>query len=117
MVHKILICLEGSPSGRQAVAMGVALARRLSAELSGLAIVDEPDIRAGSVAGIGGSSYKRQRDDALVEDAHRQVKEWLGEFSERCRAAGVAGRTLEEIGRPAATILQEMESYDLVLMG
>jgi nucleotide-binding universal stress UspA family protein len=95
----------------------VEIAKGVHAELAGLAIVDEPDIRAGAATSIGGSSYKRQRDDTLLEDAHRQVKEWLAEFSQRCGRAGIVGRPLEESGRPAATILQEMENYDLVLMG
>jgi nucleotide-binding universal stress UspA family protein len=117
MIQRILVCIEGSPSGERAVELGVDLARQLSAEIGGLAIIDEPDIRSGAASGIGGSSYKRQRDEALMEDAHRQVERWLASFSERCRAAGVRGSPLEETGRPAVTILDEMEKHDLVLMG
>jgi nucleotide-binding universal stress UspA family protein len=117
MIQQILVCLEGSPSGERAVDLAIRTARQLGAKLSGLAIIDEPDIRAGAVTGIGGASYKKQRDDALVEDAQRMVEQWLASFSERCRQEGIAAQTLEERGRPAATILDEMERYDLVLMG
>ena len=117
MIRQVLVCIEGSPSGARAVEMGVEIARGHGASLVGLAIVDEPDIRAGEATGIGGSSYKKQRDQSLLEDAQRQVAEWLAGFSERCRAAGVPAQSLEERGRPAATILEEMRNYDLTLMG
>jgi nucleotide-binding universal stress UspA family protein len=117
VIDEILVCIEGSPSGKAAIETGIRIARKLGADLVGLAIVDEPDIRAGAATGIGGASYKKVRDDALVEHAEAQVEKWLNEFSARCREAGVAARALEERGRPAATILARMETYDLVLMG
>lgn len=117
MINEILICLEGSTSGRTAVDAGIRIARTLGAGLAGLAIVDEPDIRAGAATGIGGASYKRVRDDALVEHAEAQVEKWLSEFISRCQTAGVPARALEQHGRPAATILAQMDPYDLVLMG
>jgi nucleotide-binding universal stress UspA family protein len=117
MIRNILVCLEGSPSGARAVDLAMKLAHQLGARLAGLAIVDEPDIRAGAATGIGGASYKRQRDDALVADAERHAQEWLAAFSARCRQEEVPARTVEERGRPAATILEEMQEHDLVLMG
>jgi nucleotide-binding universal stress UspA family protein len=117
MTRDILVCLEGSPSGRRAVDLAIQLAGQLGARLAGLAIVDEPDIRAGAATGIGGASYKKQRDDALVEDAEQHVEQWLADFSALCRQQEVAARTVEERGRPAATILEEMPGHDLVVMG
>jgi nucleotide-binding universal stress UspA family protein len=117
VIKQILVCIEGSPSGERAVETSIQLARQLGASLTGLAIVDEPDIRAGAATGIGGSAYKRQRDDALLEDAQKQATEWLLRFIERCRQDGVDARPLTERGRPAATILEEMKGYDLTLMG
>jgi nucleotide-binding universal stress UspA family protein len=117
LINQILVCLEGSPSGQRALDLGIAIARRQHAQLAGLAVIDEPDIRAGAASGIGGSSYKKQRDDALLEDAQRQAREWLTAFHARCAAAGVQGKMLEERGRPAATIIEQMEHHDLTLMG
>jgi nucleotide-binding universal stress UspA family protein len=117
MIQNILVCLEGSPSGKRAVDMAIRLARQHQARLAGLAIVDEPDIRAGAATGIGGASYKKQRDDALVEDAEQHAERWLAEFSALCRQQEIPARTVEERGRPAATILEEMQRHDLVLMG
>jgi nucleotide-binding universal stress UspA family protein len=117
MIKDILVCLEGSPSSTSAVGFGLGLGRALGATLVGLAIVDEPDIRAGAATGIGGSSFKQQRDQALLKDAHERAVEWTQGFAIRCREAGVAARVLELRGRPEDTILEEMQRHDLTLLG
>jgi nucleotide-binding universal stress UspA family protein len=117
LINEMLVCIEGSASGERAVDLAISLAQRLGARLTGLAIVDEPDIRSGAATGIGGSSYKRQRDDALVNDAEARVHAWLGQFEARCREARVPVHVLEERGRPEPTILEKMGAYDLTLMG
>ena len=113
----ILICIEGSESSASAIGVALAIARAIRASLVGLAIVDEPDIVAGAVTSIGGASYRKDRDTALLEDAHARAKQWLEGFSARGRTAGVAVRTLELIGQPAETIVEEMQQHDLLLFG
>jgi nucleotide-binding universal stress UspA family protein len=117
LIKDMLVCIEGSSSGDRAVEAAIAMAKQLGARLTGMAIVDEPDIRSGVATGIGGSSYKRQRDDALVGDAEVRVHAWLEGFSERCRAAAVPVTVLEERGRPEATILEKMAAFDITLIG
>jgi nucleotide-binding universal stress UspA family protein len=114
---EILVCLEGSRSTASGVEVAIDLARSLPAALIGLAIVDEPDIVAGTPTSIGGASFRRDRDAALLDDAHRRARTWLGNFVARGRAAGVAVRTLEISGRPAEMILAEMPRHDLTLLG
>jgi len=113
----ILICLEGSVSSASAISVAIAIARSIRASLVGLAIVDEPDIVAGAATSIGGASYRKDRDTALLEDAHAKAREWLDGFTARGRAAGVSVRTLELVGQPAETILQEMQQHDVLLFG
>jgi nucleotide-binding universal stress UspA family protein len=117
MIKDMLVCLEGSPSSTQAVELAIRLGLILEATLVGLAIIDEPDIRAGTATGIGGSSYKRDRDAALLKDAHEHAEQWTEAFLARCRVVGVAARALEKRGRPAATILEEMRRHDLTFIG
>jgi nucleotide-binding universal stress UspA family protein len=117
MIKDILVCLEGSTSSTQAVELAARLGLQLQATLVGLAIVDEPDIRAGAASGIGGSSYKKDRDAVLLKDAHEQAAAWIEKFLARCLEVGVAARALEKRGRPAATILEEMGRHDLTLIG
>jgi nucleotide-binding universal stress UspA family protein len=117
MIKDLLVCLEGSPSSERATELAIEIARELSARVLGLAILDEPDIRAAELTSIGGASFKRHRDDVLVEDARQHVQEYLMRFEARCRDAGVLARVLEVRGRPAPKILEEMRSHDLTLMG
>lgn len=117
MIKQILVCLEGSRSTEAATLTAIQLARDLRASLVGLAIVDEPDIRAGAAVGIGGTTFKRERDAVLMADAHKQASDWLVLFESRCRRAGVPAKALEVVGRPADSILVEMASRDLTVMG
>ena len=114
---EILVCLEGSDDTARAVEVAIDLARRIPAGLVGLAIVDEPDIVAGAATSIGGASYRRDRDAALLDDAHRRARSWLTRFVARCRAADVASRVLEIAGRPAEMILAEAPRHDLIVLG
>jgi len=117
MIKEILVCLEGSKSGKAAVETAIQIAREQQATLVGMAIVDKPDILAGTPEGIGSSSYKIQRNEALLEDAHRRALEWTGEFQRRCDDEGVSARTLEVVGRPVEKILEEMLRHDLTVLG
>src|SRR5438270_315217 len=98
MIKEILVCLEASPSSEAATRTAIAIARDLGAALVGLAIVDEPDIRAGAATGIGGASFKHERDEVLVADARRQAADWLALFERRCREAKVPAHALEVVG-------------------
>jgi nucleotide-binding universal stress UspA family protein len=117
MIKEILVCLEGSASSEAALKVSIELARELGAELAGLAIVDEPDIRAGAAAGIGGTAYKHDRDEAMVADARKHAADWLALFESRCRTVGVDGRPVEVVGRPAESILGKMDTHGLTVIG
>jgi nucleotide-binding universal stress UspA family protein len=117
MPKSLLLGLEDSAGTARATALAIELARAHQASIVGLAIIDEPDIKSGAAMGIGGSSYKRDRDRALLEDAHRRARDCEQTFLARCAKADVPARTLEISGRPAETILAEMEHHDLFLFG
>ncbi|HXJ19807.1 MAG TPA: universal stress protein [Polyangia bacterium] len=117
MIKNILVCLEGSPSTTAAVRLAIDVAKPLAAHLVGLAIVDEPDIRAGTPTSIGGSAFKHERDDALVADAHKHASDAMALFERRCREANVPAKALEIVGRPVDAILEEMETRDLTVLG
>jgi nucleotide-binding universal stress UspA family protein len=113
----ILVCLEGSASTGHAINLAIELARSLPANLVGLAIVDEPDIVSGTATSIGGASFKKDRDAALLDDARSRARAWLSSFVARGRAAGIAVHALEATGRPADAILSEVPEHDLILLG
>ncbi len=117
MIKDILVCLEGSPSTEAATRLGIDIASTCKAQLAGLAIIDEPDIRAGAAMGIGGSAFKHERDEALMLDARKHADDWVALFERRCREANVTARGLEVVGRPADSILEEMDGHDLTIIG
>ncbi len=117
MFKNILVCLEGSPSSEAATLMATEIARQLRAILVGMVIVDQPDIYAGTATGIGGSTSKHERDEALLADARTHAADWLGLFEHRCSAVGVATGAIEIVGRPAESIIAEMVRHDAIVMG
>jgi nucleotide-binding universal stress UspA family protein len=117
MIDDILVCLEGSSGTARATAVAIDLGRALGARLFGLALVDEPDILAAEATGIGGSAYKRERNAMLLADAEARAQEWIDRFEHDCKQARLAVQTLARRGRPAATILSEMQHHDLTVLG
>ena len=117
MIKEALVCLESSPSSEAATRLATSIATDHGAKLVGLAIVDEPDIRAGAATGIGGASFKHERDETLVADARKRAADCLALFERRCREASIPARSLELVGRPAASILAEMEARDVTIIG
>jgi nucleotide-binding universal stress UspA family protein len=117
MITDLLVCLEGSASGDAAARLGMVLARSLSATLSGLAVVNEPDIRAGAPVGMGRASFGPDRDDVAVAAARKHAAERLAAFERRGRFASIDVRTIEAIGEPTETILAEADKHDLTVLG
>jgi nucleotide-binding universal stress UspA family protein len=117
MFKDILVCLEGSPSSEAATLMAIEIARQQRAILVGMVVVDQPDICAGTPTGIGGSSFKHERDETLLADARAHAADWLAHFERHCAAAGVATGALETVGRPADSIIAEMARHDAIVMG
>ena len=116
-MKSILVGLEDSGSTERATDLAMTLAQTHGATLVGLAIIDEPDITSGAAMGIGGTSFKHDRDQALILDAHQRAREFEQRFLVRCRAKNVAAEIRELTGRPAETILAEMTHHDLIVLG
>jgi nucleotide-binding universal stress UspA family protein len=117
MVKKILVGLEGSESTTRATELALSIAKDHGASLVGLAIIDEPDIKAGAAMGIGGAAFKHERDETLMRDARQQAREFEQVFRARSRSAGIEARVIEVTGKPAEAILAELENHDLALLG
>jgi nucleotide-binding universal stress UspA family protein len=117
MAKSILIGHEDSAGTERATELGAAIAKQLGSWLLGLAIIDVPDITAGAAMGIGGSSFKVDRDKTLIEDARRRAREYEDTFMARCKRLDVTARILETTGRPAETILSELHNHDMFMLG
>jgi nucleotide-binding universal stress UspA family protein len=117
MMRGILLGLDGSAYGEAAVELGVRWAKRFNALLVGLAVVDEPTIRRPEPVPLGAGAFKQHRDETLMADARRRVRELLGRFSVRCAQESVSAKVLEDTGVPHEQILLEAQRYDAILLG
>jgi nucleotide-binding universal stress UspA family protein len=117
MLKSILLGLDGSPTCGAAVELGVQWAKHFNALLVGLGVVDEAAIRTPEAQPIGGGHYGRERDEELVQKAHRRVKQLLEQFATRCAEADISFNLLQDTGMPYEEILRESQRYDLVLFG
>lgn len=117
MLRSILVGLDGSAHSDTATELGICWARRHGALLVGLGIIDEPTICKPEPVPLGVSHFKEHRDEALLADARRKVKQFLEQFASRCAEAGVAGKLLEDLGLPSEQIVLEAQRFDLILLG
>ncbi|HVX98073.1 MAG TPA: universal stress protein [Polyangia bacterium] len=116
-LKNILVGLEASEGTVRATELALALGKEDGASLVGLAIIEAPSITAGAAMGIGASSYKHERDEALLLDAKQQAREFEQRFSSAAKAAGVDARTVEITGKAADALLSELEHHDLGVLG
>jgi nucleotide-binding universal stress UspA family protein len=117
MIQSILVPLDGSEYSETALVLGIRWARRTGATLVGLGIVDEPTICRPEATGIGGSSFKRHRDELRLKEARARIAGFLDRFTRQCAEASIPCRTLEHSGLPSERILFEAEDLDLTLLG
>lgn len=122
MLRRILIGLDNTPASAAALRLGVVWARRSGATLVGLAIVDEPGIRAiepawpvGGKPGTDPVYYMgyEPRLAALEEGAQQTLTQFAG----RCEQEGVPHAEVKRTGAPHEQICEEAKSCDLILIG
>jgi nucleotide-binding universal stress UspA family protein len=121
VLRSILIGLDTSEHVEQLVELGVHWSRRFGATLVGLAIVDEPGIRAieplGPIGGTPGVNpvYYMGYENRMEE--HRQRAErLLAEFAVHCGQAGVPHEQITGIGSPHEQIAREAGARDLIVL-
>ena len=117
MLRSVLVGVDGSEYSAAAVELGIQWARRSSAMLVGLGIIDAPTINKPEPVPLGGSAYKVHHDASLLTDATHKVGQFLEHCARRCAEANVACQLLQDIGLPAEQILLEAQRYDLILLG
>ena len=117
MIKSVLVYVDGSSSSKAATLAAIKIAREQKANLVGMAIVHEPGVHAGRSTSISGSSFEYIRDMSQLVDASTRAAGWLATFESHCRSAGVPVEVLKIVGRPAESLLAEIERHDLTLIG
>src|SRR5690242_11470335 len=110
MIRNILVGLDGSWS---ATGLAIEWAKRLGAELAGVAVIDDLPDRAPFLPGVRVYSAKVRayldRVARMTEDTAR----FRDEFHARCAGAGVRFSARVETGDPVDVFLALHEDYDL----
>ncbi|MFC2086034.1 universal stress protein [Bacteroidota bacterium] len=118
MLSRILLPIDPSPHSEAAFQYALGLARAHDAEITGLMVLDAPDIeRAVGPVTPGALEYARKAERRREAIAHEHIQERLGRFAARCEELGVRHKEVEVQGSPAEMIIRESVFYDVVVMG
>jgi len=117
MLRTILVGLDGSPYSDAAVELGIRWSQRFECLLTGVGVIDEPEIRRPQGVPLGGGAFKQQAEQAQLENARQQVEQFLEKFTLECTKHSVSNKCLEDVGKPSEEILLEAQRYDLIMIG
>ncbi|MDF1861958.1 MAG: universal stress protein [Verrucomicrobiales bacterium] len=117
-IKRILVPLDASIYTEGATETACRIARTHGASVSGVAVLDSPEIRSSIVPAIG--PYYPMMLDAVQEKlkhAEQVLQESLERFAKTCSDAGVKHAETEYEGIPAQKLLESSIFYDLVVSG
>ena len=119
MIKKILIPTDGSDNSLTALEYGIYIARKLSAALTGLYVIDVNLIQGPMLTDISGSVGMPPYEgffDAIEKSLNEKADSILKEFRERCQKYGIQTEVKKTIGRISSRIIEEAQDTDLILM-
>lgn len=118
MIRKILVALDLDSDTTIAIRYALAIARRFSACLTGVAVVDMGSIEDSSKGGgIGSMYYAEQLRDNLTTEAREKALMLTESFSKMVEEAGVEHVEIVEEGVPFQRIVEDMKYHDLLVIG
>ncbi|MBW2373540.1 MAG: universal stress protein [Deltaproteobacteria bacterium] len=113
MIETILVATDGSEAAGAAERFGISLARRLSARLSGITVVEDRYVRPSPDEGLGApaapdgiEAWRKSRADAVAR-----------RFSERARSESLDASCETVQGIADDRIVERAQSSDLVVIG
>ncbi len=119
MLKRILVPLDVSEYAEAATYRAGLLARANHATVTGMVVLDTPEIRGRvvPVQPIQLLDYTKENIAKHTQDAEQRIHDELEKFAFRCEAAHVPHNEAEFQGVPADQIVQASNYYDLVVMG
>lgn len=117
MFRSLLVAL--TPGGRNdaSARYAVALAQRRNLRLRGLTIIDRDQVVPTEAVPLGGTAYKTQRNEELLERIRLTAKVTLAELCEQANQAGVHCETMVREGDLPVELAIAAESSDLLIVG
>jgi nucleotide-binding universal stress UspA family protein len=117
MLRRILLALDGAPSGQNAAAFALDLARAHRAGATALGIVNSAWIQRPQPVPLGGFGYKASLDLHLMTSASQRVSAVLEQFEETARAIGLSDFEMRAVeGDVVMLVQQEATSHDLLVL-
>lgn len=119
MITKILVPTDGSANSLAALEYGIYIARKLSASLTGLYVVDVNLIQGPMLTDVSGSVGMPPYDgffDTIEKSLDEKADVVLKEFQERCKKSSIKVEVKKVIGRISTAIIEESRDADLILM-
>lgn len=117
MLKRILVVLDGSKAATVAKQYAIKLAKDLGAELTGVGVVDTPWITAAQAEPLGGVAFKVHRDQDIIRQNHKKIKDMLEKFKASCDENNITHTVSELEGFPATEIEILSEMHDLIIIG
>ena len=117
MLKRILIPLDGTKFSDMALEKGLQKAKRTKARLTGLCVVDEPNILKPESTPMGAGEFLEHKHEQLLNQAREKAAELAAAFEARCKKESADHGVKTRIGNPADEIIQEAYRHDLILMG
>ncbi len=117
-IQRILVPLDPSPYSEAATLRACDVAQRHYAQVTGLAVLDSPEIRRRfSPVEVAHWPSIRENLTTGLEQAHQVIARAKERFAMTCDAKHVAHSEDELSGVPASIITETAALYDLVIMG
>lgn len=118
MLKRILVPLDPSPFSASAVQYACELASAHGGQVTGLAIIDAPEIQESVLPVSPGWAHLAEKAKARMKaDAHQKLAELMEAFERVCEQMGVEYRAIETIGDPRTIIVATAAYYDLLVAG
>ncbi len=118
MLKRILVALDPDSDTPIATEYAANIARRYDAEVTGLAVVDLGSIEASSRGGgIGSMYYAEKLREKLTSEARATAQALIRDFEKAVKDKGVAHVEAVEEGVPFRRIIEDMNYYDLLVIG
>ena len=117
MLKRIVVGLNGSDFSSAAGSLAIEWAKRHSASVVGVGVVDTALVIPAEPTPIGGAAFKRERDAAVLATARKANVDCLSTFGRSCAIAGVDWTIVEREGDADEVLTRETQRGDLLILG
>lgn len=117
MIKRILVALDPDDDTPVATQYASALAKKMNASLTGLAVVDTSNIYTDVGGGEIDTHYARNLWEELSEETRKVATELLETFSQSMKNQGVRYTAVKKEGASSERIIEGMKYHDLLVVG